>query len=151
MAEIGHVGSIPIQSEFASNSAPIRAEFDAKVPKNPTFSTREVRREKEEKEEEAPVCVREDVSIEGGRVTIGPSLASEIIAEFPYARMIEVEAMTAADIAKTPARVTRAGVVAIARKCAMLNHRDNGRIQSPAARPRRTFSPAFLKAIGMNQ
>lgn len=124
----------PVQVEFDANSTRIQREFDAKVPKNPMFSTRDSKRKKEDIEEEPRNAgAREGISFEEGRVEISEDVAADLAIDFPKAVLAEVAVMAAPDLVRFR-HPSASDKLAVIRKHALLNHRANSR-QSVRGQP----------------
>lgn len=134
---------VPGGAQESANSTGTHAELDAKVPKNPANTTRDL---ESESESDSPNRARGgEIDFSNGVVTIPEEVAAALRAEFSGADLAEVAACAAADLVRfrSPSPVDRLAVV---RKWAALRH---GATAAAAARLRPTASAAPPAADAM--
>jgi hypothetical protein len=142
--EISGANSPRVRTQFEGNSKGIRAEFDAKIPKNSMFSTRDLEEEKEEEEEEEKegARARDEIHLREGKVEIGKGVAAEIASEFPTVDLKAVAIRAAVELSRGgPA--THAHKLATVRRCALFETQATR--GGPA--PKRSSQPSVLSII----
>jgi len=115
-----------IRGEFGGNSGRIRGEFDARNPKNPMISTRDLE-EGEEEKDKGGVRARDAVTIRRDGVEIGEAVAADLLSYFPGVDLKAVAVRAAVELNRQP-NPPHATRLAIVRRCALF--------EAQATRPR---------------